>query len=1237
MGRALGTRQKQWLWALWILGVAAGCTVAIPAADKFPEAQDAGADVAKADTGAKDTTDVSSVDTPDGADVADVDAIAVDVDGQGGSDSDATEVGDADAQTVPDADAMADAPTDQQDGTVDAPDVPGDVTGSVDAGVACTPADCDDADPCTQDTCKTGDGCIHLPLSATPCADDGLPCTADTCVNGSCSHGKLNADWCLIQGACHSAGETINGGCATCNPLLQQLDWSAELPGSACTDGTVCTSGDKCQGTLCLPGTITTCDDANPCTVDTCDPLTGCTHQNDEEGKVCPSTGVCQLPGFCASGTCQAVSKLWQVSMDAGLGDDDRFVAARPTSSGQVIVAGETWSGGQRAGWALRLSPAGSVLESLPAPTGGSNAAWVDVAVAPDDTVGLLGWVEAPGNPTATQLTLLGAGGVQLDIPVALAGQTPVRLVSASGGWLLLGGSAVTTLGPSGSSLWLATIPGNGVQLREVVALPDGGALVAGAVVTGDAQVPEVPMVARLSAQGALVWQRTYAQSTPFGFLAAAVVEGRLVLVASGGTSLWFVELDADGGLVREAQFAAPISVGITAVTPVPDGSWRVTGQQGPDVWIGAYSAHGALEWSRTWPEQSAGPVAILPDTGLLLASATSGAGPHDGVVLRTDPWGEPLCANSQLCANLTLLACVDVFSCTADVCGGGVCSHPPLDAAPCSDGNACTAADTCVGGVCAPGGEALEQAVDVTVAAYGRVTPLADGGLVVTGTANTIRRLAPEGSQVWQTTLAGGDVVDLAAIPTGVVALGQAASPFIQWFGVDGSTLGAPVVLSGLSGGTAIGVASDPLGPVFVLGTADPGGGAQTAWLQGATPDGTLTVPAQLGTPGKSAAVAIAAPMGESGVAALVQDGNELLLIRLGADGQPTWVRVLSQAKATALAPMPDGGWVTAGWSAKGVTVERRDPYGAFEFSVDWPITGILAVSGVASGADGSIAIAVTRTQSADSQAGILRFGPLGGFLSATWGEPGSIAADMALSAQPPGFWAVGHTASGGWRLRLDAHGGTSCAVSGSCIAQSLVCDDGNPCTQDGCAAGLCTIAAPADSWKCANGNVCTADNVCPLFGSCGDGKCNAKENPTNCPGDCVEDCESLSCDDGDPCTVDYCLGGACTIGGVIEGVACGLGKACAAGVCALPACGDGVCAAGETSTACPGDCPVCGDGLCGTGENNHTCPADCSKPATGCQNMCGWKNLSLGGTTCWCDASCLADCCEDKATFCP
>ena len=103
--------------------------------------------------------------------------------------------------------------------------------------------------------------------------------------------------------------------------------------------------------------------------------------------------------------------------------------------------------------------------------------------------------------------------------------------------------------------------------------------------------------------------------------------------------------------------------------------------------------------------------------------------------------------------------------------------------------------------------------------------------------------------------------------------------------------------------------------------------------------------------------------------------------------------------------------------------------------------------------------------------------------------------------------------------------------------------CDDGNPCTDDACAAGKClhtNNAAPCD-----DGNPCTSD-------VCAAGKCVSSNN-------------IAFCDDGNACTTDACLAGACTH--AFNSLPCDDGLACTVG----DACADGKCAGTPAGCGCP------------------------------------------------------------------
>ena len=137
-----------------------------------------------------------------------------------------------------------------------------------------TVGSCDDGLDCTEDLCDPGLGCVFV-TSALSCAD-GNPCTAESCGAGGCAVTSL-ADGTPCADPCGGAGECASGVCTA-------------APGT-CEDGDPCTD-DWCDVTGCIHATsLTTCDDGDPCTVDSCAPETGCAHAVDplacDDGDPC--------------------------------------------------------------------------------------------------------------------------------------------------------------------------------------------------------------------------------------------------------------------------------------------------------------------------------------------------------------------------------------------------------------------------------------------------------------------------------------------------------------------------------------------------------------------------------------------------------------------------------------------------------------------------------------------------------------------------------------------------------------------------------------------------------------------------------------------------------------------------------------------------------------------------------------------------------------------------------------
>jgi hypothetical protein len=158
---------------------------------------------------------------------------------------------------------------------------------------ACAGADevnCNDGNPCTDDSCDPATGCVHLNNEAA-CSDGDVCSTLDTCSEGACVIGPLLV--CDDNNSCTEDICDVESGCTF-----------AALTGSECNDNNACTEADVCVDGLCTGSGEPDCNDDNPCTDNICDAAVGCvTTLNDalcDDGDICSTGDHCDL-GDCVS------------------------------------------------------------------------------------------------------------------------------------------------------------------------------------------------------------------------------------------------------------------------------------------------------------------------------------------------------------------------------------------------------------------------------------------------------------------------------------------------------------------------------------------------------------------------------------------------------------------------------------------------------------------------------------------------------------------------------------------------------------------------------------------------------------------------------------------------------------------------------------------------------------------------------------------------------------------------
>ncbi len=173
--------------------------------------------------------------------------------------------------------------------------------------VTCTPQDACHA----AGVCDPGSGlCTNPPaVDGTPC-DDGDRCTqTDTCNDGFC-FGAAPVT-CTAQNGCHVAG--------TCNPATGLCSNPPRADGTACDDGDLCTTVDRCTAGICVGQSPVVCTAQDQChAVGTCDPATGlCSNPSRTNGTACDDGNLCTQSDVCQAGACVGANPVVCAPQDA--------------------------------------------------------------------------------------------------------------------------------------------------------------------------------------------------------------------------------------------------------------------------------------------------------------------------------------------------------------------------------------------------------------------------------------------------------------------------------------------------------------------------------------------------------------------------------------------------------------------------------------------------------------------------------------------------------------------------------------------------------------------------------------------------------------------------------------------------------------------------------------------------------------------------------------------------------
>lgn len=679
------------------------------------------------------------------------------------------------------------------------------------------PLACDDNNPCTTDGCDKASGCANLPQAVT--CTDGDPCSVgDTCAGGKCASGKqidcndnnkCTVEFCAKPGGCTyttaqverapctdgnacTAGEVCNaiGGCVDgkptvcndnnvctddgCDPAVGCTTTANDAPctdNNACTDdgcaggtckgtksacnddnpctkddlcdatagcihtalasgpcddGNACTTGDSCNGKDCTTGkTAVVCDDKNLCTTDSCKPASGCVAVNN--ALPCDDGLACSIADACQAGTCKGTVTTGETLVQSPHQDIGYAVVSTPTG---VAVAGTMFVPNKNEEFRLlRLDHAGKVLGDE---TFGSSVQDSALALArlPDGGFVLAGYHKPSENTDAYLVRVNAAGQDTWHLKFGGAGVDEAHaVVRVPAGGIAFSGFRTN----DGADFWLVRLDLDGNQQWE--ASYDGGvgesavglaALADGFILVGSCQPPGAGSIKKMRAvrtdsAGKLLWSKLYGkdQDTTAASSVAAVADGFFIggnrISGDGNTSdadALVMRTDLDGVVLWEKTMGGAGGDRVLGVVAVADG-FVAAGDHAPtallpvDAGLWRFDPKGQLLFWKSFEGplfDSFRTIATTP-TGLVMAGyrKVSNMTSNDVWVVRTDLSGGVDCTGTGACGK----GCNDGKPCTADWCDtakAGCMTSPLPDGSPCEDGDLCLVGETCKADVCSGG-----------------------------------------------------------------------------------------------------------------------------------------------------------------------------------------------------------------------------------------------------------------------------------------------------------------------------------------------------------------------------------------------------------------------------------------------------------------------------------------------------------------------------------------------------
>ena len=1033
---------------------------------------------------------------------------------------------------------------------------------------------CNDYNTCTTDSCDPTKGCLHVATVAQPCDDGSVCTTGDTCTAGNCVGVGLQ---CVDGNPCTAD---------TCDPIKGCVFIASS--NGACSDGNACTLGDVCVAGKCTPGKQAQCSDGKSCTDDICDPANGnCTYVNNN-ANLCSDNNACSADDHCIAGLC--IGGAVQVNCDDKNGCTADFCdpakgcqhvnnSAAPCSDGNACTAPDVCLGGK--------CTSGSVLNC-----DDSNACTDDSCDTAKGCLHVNNTAVCDDGNACLAPDACSGGVCTGSIPVVCDDLNACTIDSCDktkGCQHLAAPSAnnqsITVTSAVGDLVSTdAKDNGNGTQTYynfkpsvEVIPLPPTFATVTDASwVWADIAEP-------------LPGAYTAAEFTKtFNMPSSSQIDGTLTVAANDNVNCWLNNKVVVGGFLF-SSWQYPKTFSIKAALLVGNNSLRCdvthSGNSSPDKPL----QHGGFAWRIDATAYSPGAAC---DDGNACTSGDTCFGGN--------------------CIGASGPTCDDGNPCTKDTCSiGGGCAHTNADGAACDDNNPCTLKDACAVGVCKggtnpncdDGSPCSKDACDPNLGCTHK--PATTGAFTVasTGSDTSVTFTAADGSQkpavlawdllpgwnhaingakwVWQEQVVSAPDVDTTVVfsKTFNIAAGAIANSGTLVIATDGAFV---CLVNGILEGVEV-QENNYVTPL-------------TLNITGALQVGTNTLTCTVVNPGKVGATGYTNPAG--------------LLFRVDID----------TFGAGSTAACSDGNACTSNdfcvsLMCVGGSITSCDDKNACTSDYCDPVKGCGHTANSATVCDDNNPCTVGDVCSNGACVG-------GGATSCDDNNPCTSDPCNANSG-------CSHSNADG----LACNDNNACTSQDTCTGgvckplNGAPCDDGNPCTLDGCQPVTGCYHSVDNTASCNDGNTCTTGDLCS-GGLCVGGKVNACDDGNACTTDSCDPVKGCAhtpasgnkCEDGDACTTgEQCQNGTCT-GGLLK--ACSDGNPCTTdgcdpsnGNCAFTVVLSGPCEDGNLCTVND----ACNSGVCKAGAprdcgDGNVCTADGCDPTSGlCTHV-----ASPGGQAC-------------------